>query len=151
MPQIGIHMVPGRIRRLAIMVLVATGLAAGPCGRGTAEEAAAYTVEVGDVSGKVGEHAVMQATLRIRVGYRILKGYNNRLIALSSWDDGVDFDLKVVPATVQDEALVFAIGLRPTKPGKHPINGVFRVGYIHGTDDMSMVSMRLIANVTGTE
>jgi hypothetical protein len=41
--------------------------------------------------------------------------------------------------------------LRVTKPGKHPINGLFRVGYIHGTDEIAMVSLRLIASVTGTE
>ena len=49
------------------------------------------------------------------------------------------------------ETLVFEVPLRATKAGKHPINGVIRVGYIHGTDEMAMVSLRLIANVTGTE
>ena len=73
------------------------------------------------------------------------------MIKLSSWDDGVAFEREVVPAEVEGDALVFAVGLRATKPGKHPINGLFRVGYIHGTDDMSMVSVRLIANVTGTQ
>jgi hypothetical protein len=57
----------------------------------------------------------------------------------------------VVRATVEDGALVFAVGVRPTKPGKHPINGIFRVGYIEGTSEMAMVSLRLIANITGTE
>jgi hypothetical protein len=46
---------------------------------------------------------------------------------------------------------VFEVPLHATKAGRHPINGVFRVGYIHGTDEMAMVSLRLIANVTGTE
>ena len=55
------------------------------------------------------------------------------------------------PPTLDEDALVFEVPLRATKPGKHPINGVFRVGYIHGTDEMSMVSVPLIANVTGTE
>jgi class 3 adenylate cyclase len=36
--------------------------------------------------------------------------------------------------------LVLEVGLRATKPGKHPINGLFRVGYIHGTDELAMVS-----------
>jgi hypothetical protein len=40
--------------------------------------------------------------------------------------------------------------LRVTKPGKHPINGLFRVGYLY-TDEIAMVSLRLIATVTGTE
>ena len=54
----------------------------------------------------------------------------------------------MVPATLDEGALVFAVPVRATKPGKHPINGVFRVGYIHGTDEIAMVSVRLIANVT---
>ncbi len=139
-----------RIRTLALIVAAATGLAVGAGGRGVADELA-YDVEVSDVTAKVGEHAVMTATLRVRDGYRILQSYNNRLIALSSLDEGVAFDDKMVRATVQGNSLVFVVGLRPTKAGKHPINGVIRVGYIHGTDDMSMVSMHLIANVTGTE
>ena len=40
---------------------------------------------------------------------------------------------------------------KATKPGKHPINGLIRVGYIHGTDEMAMVSMPLVASVTGAE
>jgi hypothetical protein len=47
--------------------------------------------------------------------------------------------------------LDFAIGVRAIKPGTHPINGYFRVGYIHGPDELAMVSLRLIANVNGTE
>jgi hypothetical protein len=93
----------------------------------------------------------MRATLRLRDGYRVLQAYNNRIIELSSLDDGVAFDGKVVRGTVEDGALVFAVGVRPTKPGKHPINGVFRVGYIEGEGEMSMVSLQLIASVTGAE
>lgn len=140
-----------RLRAFALIAAIPITLTASACGRAVAEELAAYLVEVSDVTAKVGEPAVMRATLRIRDGYRILKAYNNRVIELSSFDDGVGFERRVVPATVQEGALVFAIGLRATKPGKHPINGIFRVGYIQGTDEMAMVSVRLIANVIGTE
>ena len=135
------------VRSLAILI----ALAGAAAGRAAAEEPSAYRVEVSDVAAKVGDHAVMRATLRIRDGYQILKAYNNRVIQLSSFDDGVAFERKMVPAQVEDGALVFEVGLRPTKPGKHPINGVFRVGYVHPPDDLSMVSVPLIANVTGTE
>jgi hypothetical protein len=111
----------------------------------------AYDVQVSDVTAKVGEPAVMRATLKARDGYRILKHYNNRVIELSSFDDGVAFERRVVPATLDEDTLVFEVPLRATKAGKHPINGVFRVGFIQGTDDLYMVSLRLIANVTGTE
>jgi hypothetical protein len=116
-----------------------------------ADESPAYVVEVTDVSAKVGEPTVLHATLRIRDGYRVLQGYNNRVIELSSFDDGVAFERRVVRGTVQEGGLDFAIGLRATKPGRHPINGYFRVGYIHEPDELAMVSLPLIANVNGTE
>lgn len=131
--------------------LTFVGLAASAGVKAAAEEPSGYDVQVSDVTAKVGDPAVMHATLKVRDGYRILKHYNNRVIELSSFDDGVAFERRMVPATLDEDTLVFEVPLRATKPGKHPINGVFRVGYIHGTDDLYMVSMRLIANVTGTE
>ena len=138
-----------RTAALIAAILIALGASVGV--RAVAEEPSAYIVEISDLTAKVGEPAVMRATLKARDGYRILKHYNNRVIELSSFDDGVAFEHKMVPATLDEDALVFEVPLRATKPGKHPINGVFRVGYIHGTDEMAMVSVRLIANVTGTE
>ncbi len=138
-----------RASALIAAILMSLGASAGV--RAVAEEPSAYVVEVSDVTAKVGDPAVMRATLRVRDGYRILKHYNNRVIQLSSFDDGVAFERRMVPATLDEDALVFEVPLRATKPGTHPINGVFRVGYIHGTDDLYMVSLRLIANVTGTE
>jgi len=139
--------------RRALTLIAASLLCLGASAglQAVAEEPSAYVVEVSDVTAKVGEPAVMRAILKTRDGYRILKHYNNRVIELSSFDDGVAFESRVVPATLDEDALVFEVPLRATKAGQHPINGVFRVGYIHGTDEMAMVSMRLIANVTGTE
>lgn len=131
----------------AILIAVAA-IARGPA---SAEDSPAYVVDLSGVTAKIGEPAVMLATLRVRDGYRILRAYNNRVIKLSSFDDGVVFDHEMVPAKLEDGSLVFAVGFRATKPGKHPINGLFRVGYIQGTGEMAMVSVRMIANVTGTE
>jgi hypothetical protein len=138
-----------RASALIATILIFLGASAG--GWAVAEEPSAYIVEVGDVTARVGEPAIMRATLKARDGYRILKHYNNRVIELSSFDDGVAFERKMVPATLDEETLVFEVPLHATKAGKHPINGIIRVGYIHGTDEMAMVSLQLIANVTGTE
>ena len=118
---------------------------------GRGEESPAYAIEVSDVTAKVGERAVMQAKLHVRDGYRILQSYNNRVIKLSAEDDGVAFEQEMVRASIEEGVLVFAVPLRATKPGKHPVNGVFRVGYIHDSDKMAMVSLCLIASVTGTQ
>ena len=141
------------VRGLCGLALVALAANAGV--KAAAEEPSAfptaYDVQVSDVTAKIGEPAVMRATLKIRDGYRILTAYNNRVVELSSFDDGVAFEHKMAPATLDGDSLVFEVPLRATKAGKHPINGVFRVGFIQGTDNMYMVSLRLIANVTGTE
>jgi hypothetical protein len=143
-----------RLIRLLAFSLVAA-LATCPASLGfeqaRADQSPAYVVEVTDVSAKVGEPAVLHATLRIRDGYRVLESYNNRAIELSSYDDGVAFERRVVRATIQEGGLDFTIGVRATKLGRHPINGYFRVGYIHDPDELAMVSLRLIANVDGTE
>jgi hypothetical protein len=136
-----------RLFASSLTVALAVGLAFLTTGPGRGEEAPAYAIEVSDITAKVGERAVMQAKLRIRDGYRILQSYNK----LSAEDDGVAFDQEMVRAKIEEDALVFALPLRATKPGKHVINGVFRVGYIHDSDEMAMVSLRLIASVTGTE
>jgi hypothetical protein len=142
---------PVVVRLCAVLpaVVIAAGLAFVTTGRG--EESPAYAIEVSDVTAKVGERAVMQAKLRVRDGYRILQSYNNRVIKLSAEDDGVAFEQEMVRASIEEGVLIFAVPLRATKPGKHPVNGVFRVGYIHDSDEMAMVSLRLIASVTGTQ
>jgi hypothetical protein len=139
---------PTVIRALSGLVLAV--LAA--CGaQAVADQPSAFDVQVSDVTAKVGEPAVMRATLKIRDGFRILKHYNNRVIELSSLDDGVAFESRMVPATLEEDSLVFEVPLHATKAGTHPINGILRVGFIQGTDDMYMVSLHLIAKVTGTE
>jgi hypothetical protein len=116
-----------------------------------AEESLPYSVAVTEPAAKVGEHTTMLARIRLREGYRLLEAYNNRVSKLSSYDGTVAFDQEASNATIRDGALVFAIGLTPTKPGKHPINGVFRFGYIENGDTMKMISVPLIATVTGID
>jgi hypothetical protein len=131
----------------AALVLATLGLAGQP---GAAADPAPYTLEVQDASAKVGEPGVLKATLRFNEGYRLLAHYNNRLSRLSSFDEGVSFDQEVVKPSTDGEALVFNVAVTPTKPGSHPINGVFRIGYVEGGDTMRMVSVPLMAKVVGT-
>ena len=75
----------------------------------------AYVGEVSDVTAEVGEPAVMRATLKARDGYQILKHYNNRVIQLSSFDDGVAFEQRMVPATLDEDTLVFEVPSTPPR------------------------------------
>src|SRR5262249_5404069 len=143
-PELLIRMIAPAVTAVLLAWMAALG------GSEAAADDPPYVVEVADITAKVGEPAVLRATLRPRDGYRVLKAYNNRVMELSSFDDGIAFDRRVVQATVQDQQLDFAIGLRATKPGRHPINGYFRVGYI-AADEFAMVSLRLIAAVNASE
>lgn len=110
-----------------------------------------YKVDLENVSGKVGVKTALVAELTLPDGYKVLDAYRNRVIELSSYDDGVAFEQKVVIGKVKNNGLEFVVGLTPTKPGAHPINGLFRVGYHNDSGRMDMVSLPLIATVTGTE
>ena len=108
-----------------------------------AEESPAYAIEVTDVSSKVGEpavHARHVAHSRRLPRSPGLQQSRDRALGVGRWR-------RVRPgggaATFEEGGLDFAVGLRATKPGRHPINGLFRVGYIHGTDEFAMVSLRL--------
>jgi hypothetical protein len=137
--------------RSAISAALLLGLTLGHAAPAAAGQPYAYTVEVSDVTTHVGEKAVMHITLRPCAGCRILEAYSNRLSRFSSFDGKVKFDSPAVEPTVEGDTLVFTVGVTPTAPGRHPINGVFRVGYIEEPSTMNMVSVPLIVAVIGTE
>ena len=107
-------------------------------------------LHIENASAKVGEPTAVVATIVVQDGYKAMSSYRNRIIELSSFDEGVDFDQPVVVGTLEDGELVFNVRVTPTKPGEHPINGVFRVGY-HNGEQARMVSIPLMTTVTGTE
>jgi hypothetical protein len=140
---------PNSLTRRCLTLAVWAMWLAIPARHAIAADATIYTLEVSDVSAKVGEATTMVARLKLREGYRILHAYNNRVGQLSSFDNAVEFDRKAFPGADQDGVLVFNISLRPTKPGKHPINGVLRFGYMQGSEEMAMISVPVIASVVG--
>ena len=144
----------------AAAVAVVLGVAAKPLPTLAADQAAPllndpnspFSLEVSEVSAKVGEVATLQARLRLRdQGLRVLEHYNNRVSRLTTEDKGVTFPRKMVLGDYRDGELVFSIPVQPTKPGRHAINGVFRVGYAEDSTTMRMITVPLMTGVTGTE
>jgi hypothetical protein len=118
---------------------------------GAAEKDEAYALEVENASAKVGEPTEIKATLTTLKGHKVSKSYRNRLIELSAQDEGVTFEEPVVVGKQEsDTSVEFDIGVTPTRPGTHVINGVFRFGF-HNAGRLNMVSIPLIATVEGTE
>ena len=137
-----------RLRHSAGIGVVASALLVQPIL--AAEGGLPLDLHVQSASAKVGEPTEVIATITMHEGYKALSSYRNRIIELSSFDEGVDFDQPVVVGTLEDGELVFNVRVTPTKPGEHPINGLFRVGY-HNGEEARMVSIPLMTTVTGTE
>ena len=138
-------------RSLAGLGLAAlTGIAAG--GPGVADSRVPFALEVENAAAKVGEPTAVRARVAPPEGMKLSSVYRHRLIELSAYEDrGVEFEDEVVIGTVQDDgSLLFEVGLTPTEPGEHPINGLMRVSFINGNKSESK-SIPLIATVTGTE
>ena len=110
-----------------------------------------FALEVEDAAAKVGEPTAVRATVVPPEGTKLTSAYRHRVIDLSAFEDrGVEFDDEVVIGTVEDDGrLVFEIGVTPTEPGAHPINGVMRVSFINGNKSEAK-TIPLMATVTGT-
>jgi hypothetical protein len=137
-------------------ILAALGLAAligiAPGHPSLADARVPFTLEIENATAKVGEPAVVRATVIPPDGMKLTSVYRHRIIDLTVLDDhGVEFDDEVVIGKVEDDGrLVFEVGVTPTEPGPHAINGVMRVSFINGNKSESK-SIPLIARVTGTE
>ena len=137
-------------RRLVISIAAAAGFAlAGSAGLADDRDSPLQVI-VENAVAKVGEPTAVVAKITVAEGWQVAPSYRNRVMDLSSFDEGVEFKNEVVPGRIENGSLVFRVGVTPTKPGAHPINGVFRVGY-HNGQTMEMISIPLIATVTGTE
>jgi hypothetical protein len=137
-------------------ILAALGLAAligiTPSHPSVADSRVPFTLEIENATAKVGEPTAVRATVMPPEGMKLATVYRHRLIELSAYENrGVEFADEVVIGTVQsDGSVVFEVGVTPTEPGAHPINGVMRVSFINGNKSESK-SIPLIATVTGTE
>lgn len=116
-----------------------------------ADERVPYTIKVENAAAKVGEKAAVVATITPLEGFNITKSYRPRVIDLSAYQDrGVAFDDEVVFGRIENGSVVFEVGVTPTEPGEHPINGLIRVSfYTEGRSESK--SVPLMATVMGTE
>ena len=136
--------------------LAAVGLAAltglAPGGPSFADSRVPFALKVENATAKVGEPTAVRAIVIPPEGIKLTSVYRHRLIDLSAFENrGVEFDEEVVIGTVEDDgSLVFEVGVTPTEPGAHAINGLMRVSFINGNKSESK-SIPLIATVTGTE
>jgi hypothetical protein len=134
----------------AVVLVALIGMLPGP-EPAMADERVPYTIKVENAAAKVGEKSAVVATITPPEGFNITKSYRARVIDLSAYQDrGVAFDDEVVFGTIENGSVVFEVGVTPTEPGEHPINGLIRVSfYTEGRSESK--SVPLMATVMGTE
>ncbi|PWU23039.1 MAG: hypothetical protein C5B48_09375 [Candidatus Rokuibacteriota bacterium] len=106
-------------------------------------------IAIDNAVAKVGERAVIVAKISVRDGLEITNGYRHRIADLSS-SDGVKLERGVVLGAVENNTIVFTVGVTPTRAGVHTVHGVFRFSY-HLSGELDIRSGRFEATVTATE
>lgn len=142
------------LRHLQVIVcaLLAAGVAVGGgAAPGLAVEADdGFVITVDSPSVKLGERAVIVATIAAREGFTITNSYRHKIRRLTALDDGVRLEGKVVDGAVQDGKVVFRINVVPITLGTHPVVGYFRFS-VHNGQQLDIKTAPFEATVTARE
>jgi hypothetical protein len=131
------------------VVVAFTMVALVPASSRAADPGYPVAISIQDGSAKVGEKAVIVATITIDDGFEVTDSYRHRLSELRA-ADGAELESRVVRGSVQDRRIVFTVPVTPKRVGAHPVSGVFRFSY-HNSQELDIRSGRFEATVTGTE
>jgi hypothetical protein len=139
---------------VVLMGAVASGVLMRGVASGQPKEAedskASVDITIQNAVARVGEKAVIVATITVRDGLEITNSYRHRIIKLAEPDGGVELESQVVRGTIQGGRLVFAVGVTPRRVGTHTVRGLFRFSY-HNDREVDIRSARFEATVTATE
>jgi hypothetical protein len=104
-----------RRRSLLISVAALAGIALDA---GLADERGhPLRVTVENAVAKVGEPTAVVAKITVDEGWQVAPSYRNRIMDLSSFDEGVEFEDEVVQGRLEEGTLVFGVGVTPTTRG----------------------------------
>jgi hypothetical protein len=132
-------------RRVTRLVLALAGLTWAVC----ADAGSSFVISVQNASARVGEKAVIVATISMGEGFTITDSYRHRIIKLSA-SNGVELEREVVPGSVQNGSIVFTVRATPKSAGTHTVHGVFRFSY-HNGGELDIRAAPFEATVTATE
>jgi len=114
-----------------------------------ADAQSSFVISVQNASARVGEKAVIVARISMADGFRVTDSYRHRIISLTG-SDGVELERGIVPGSVQDGSIVFAVPVTLKSAGTHTVHGVFRFSY-HGTGELDIRVAPFEATVTATD
>ena len=136
-------------RRVATSIVCLIAVAAIAPGW-AADDDHAFAVRIDSPTVKLGEKAVIVATISPRGGFRITESYRHRVVNLSAIDAGVDIGRKVVRGSVTDGGVIFRVEVVPKTAGAHIVVGVFRFSVNNG-QQLDIKAAPFEATVTATE
>jgi len=136
-------------RRVATSIVCLIAVAAIAPGW-AADDDHAFAVRIDSPTVKLGEKAVIVATISARDGFRITESYRHRIVNLSATDAGVDIGRKVVRGSVTDGSVIFRVEVVPKTAGAHIVVGVFRFSVNNG-QQLDIKAAPFEATVTATE
>jgi hypothetical protein len=114
-----------------------------------ADAQTSFVISVENASARVGEKAVIVARISMADGFKVTDSYRHRIISLTG-SDGLKLERGIVPGSVQDGSIVFAVPVTPKSAGTHTVHGVFRFSY-HGTGELDIRVAPFEATVTATD
>jgi len=114
-----------------------------------ADTESGFVISVQNAATKVGEKAVIVAKISMREGFSITDSYRHRIIKLAH-SGGVELAQDTVPGSIQQDSIVFTIGVTPKSVGTHTVHGVFRFSY-HDGRELDIRAAPFEATVTATE
>jgi len=114
-----------------------------------ADTGSAFVISVQNAATKVGVKAVIVATISMRTGFAITDSYRHRITNLSAPED-VALEQPVVPGSIRDDSIVFAVKVTPKNAGTRLVHGVFRFSYYAG-GELAIRAAPFEGTVTATE
>jgi hypothetical protein len=144
--------IPGAVARPLVLAASAVvwAVAAAPVPSAAVDADSAFVVTIDSPTVKLGERAVIVATITARDGFKITESYRHKIRKLSAIDDGARLRSKVVNGSMQEGKVVFLIDVVPTKVGTHSVVGFFRFS-LHNGQQLDIKSAPFEATVTATE
>ena len=136
-------------RRVATSIVCLIAVAAIAPGW-AADDDHAFAVRIDSPTVKLGEKAVIVATISPRGGFRITESYRHRVVNLSAIGAGVEIGRKVVRGSVTDGSVIFRVEVVPKTAGAHIVVGVFRFSVNNG-QQLDIKAAPFEATVTATE
>lgn len=142
------------VRRISTVrgALIALAVACATAGVATGADytGGTFAVRIDSPTVKVGDKAIIIATISPLDGFRIAESYRHRIVQLSATDSGVEIGRKVVRGSVSGGTVVFRVDVVPKTPGPHLVTGVFRFSVTNG-ERLDIKAAPFEATVTATE